>query len=299
MGFGAAFTSAYNRASDTAKQKAAKIATTAKKAVQNAQQTAQQMAAQIQAAATFVAGIKPQDALKRNTIPLSNKIKNAFKKIRNDFNSNKTVKNTLQKCPKPSAGIFKFINDGFNILNNISDEIVNPIIQAFPDNWRNPLKQLYKDTCAQMATRSIISEKFGVAPSESGMRALGEAAGGYTKCQGTSDESLTLVKAGIPTTLQNYPSIEDIAKAVENKKGVIVGLDARHLWRGRALNNPDRLGHAVRITKIERNSEGMVTRLEISDSGTGTIYWISKDHFQDGLNDWDGGRAAITDEPLH
>jgi len=201
--------------------------------------------------------------------------------------ASKALASLPNSAPRPSAIC---PNHAGSILGEISDLL-------FGKN--NPLQQQQKDTCALMSARSILLEKKGKAPDENGMIPIGEKSGAYKKCEGTVNEAAVLNQIGIPATQVLSPSLEDIAKAVNQGKGVIVSYDTRPVWGGMHLKNPKPLGHAVRVNGVERDKDGKVSALHIIDSGNGTEKWIPAATFQKGLDGFGGGRMAVTNEPLH
>jgi hypothetical protein len=157
-------------------------------------------------------------------------------------------------------------------------------------------QQVSKDSCALMSTRSILLEKNGKAPSEDGMKTLGEESGGYRSCRGTSDEGAVLKKAGIPSTTYGKPKLSEIANAVDAGKTVVVGYDTRPVW---GLKDPDPAGHAVRVTGAERDKNGNVVALYVNDSGNGKApEKIPAATFQKALDGFGGGRATISNSPV-
>ena len=180
-----------------------------------------------------------------------------------------------------------------------------------------------KDTCALMSSNSILWEQTGsktppepkqgiisemrtfwaslnmranTPDNEKAMIAVGHASGGYEWCSGTTDEAAVLTEAGIPASETDSPSLNDIAKAVEDGKGVIVSYDTRPVWGGRYLQRTTPAGHAVRVTGVERDIDGNITALYINDTGDGVApKRVEAATFQQALNGFGGGRMASTD----
>jgi hypothetical protein len=180
-------------------------------------------------------------------------------------------------------------------------------------------QQSNKDTCALMSVNSVLYEdtldrhpadsntlraslrpemnlQDGTSKFEREMIALGEKSGGYTFCEGTRNESNVMTAAGIPAVEVYSPSLESIATAVEEGRGVVVGYDTRPVWHKR---NPTAMGHTVRVTGVERDADGNVTALYINDSGDGTApKRVPADNFKRALQGFDGGRMAVSKNPM-
>lgn len=163
-------------------------------------------------------------------------------------------------------------------------------------------KQKHKDTCALMSVQGILLERDGKAPPEGwsfnplmwgvfgyghlpekdevsqsargdeDMIDIGKRSGAYAPCNGTSNVTAVMNAAGIPSTETANPSLEDIAQATEEGKAVVIGYDARPVWYGAdetKWTSTKTLGHAVRVTAVERNPDGSVRGFYINDSGSG------------------------------
>jgi hypothetical protein len=170
--------------------------------------------------------------------------------------------------------------------------IGNPFVAAtfFPGQQAN------KDTCALMSTQGIVQQATGVSFTEGQMQLIGLASSAYAVCNGTTDEAAVMTSAGIPATLTHNPSLNDIATALGQGRAVIVGLDARPLW-GQA--NPTPLGHAIRVTGVEKDATGKITAVYVNDSGNGTSgRRVPAGTFQSSLNGWGGGRMATSDNTV-
>jgi len=186
--------------------------------------------------------------------------------------------------------------------------------------------QRNKDTCALMSAYSVVYETTGnsqppvaqltffqtlenfwaglnmksqTPKTEKEMIAVGQASGGYTWCNGTTDESAIMTKAGIPAVNTDNPSLEDIARAVEDGKAVVVGYDTRPVWGGRWLLRDQPAGHAVRVTAVQRDEDGNITGFYVNDSGNGEApEYIPAATFQQALDGLDGGRMSVSQEAL-
>jgi uncharacterized Zn-binding protein involved in type VI secretion len=160
-----------------------------------------------------------------------------------------------------------------------------------------------KDTCAVASVLSIYNQKTGERWTEKRMQAVAAMAGdpndpAYQQCRGTTSMAALLRAAGIPATDYLRPSLEDIARAVEEGRGVIVGLDARALW-GMDVARYEPMGHAVRVTGVERDASGRIVAFYINDSGSAEAgRRVPADDVAAALSGLGGGRMATTDEPL-
>lgn len=186
-------------------------------------------------------------------------------------------------------------------------------------------QQKNKDTCALMSTQSILLETKGSAPPEGWSAApsmlsghmpslgevkhtvrggtdmidIGKKSGGYTPCNGTTKAGLSSVMgaAGIPATGTAKPSLDSIASELDAGKAVVVGYDARPVWGDDTTPHP--LGHAVRVTGVERDLSGAVRGFYINDSGSGEAgKYVPADTFQEALDGIGGGVMSSSDAPI-
>jgi uncharacterized Zn-binding protein involved in type VI secretion len=156
--------------------------------------------------------------------------------------------------------------------------------------------QTQKDTCALMTTQGIVQQNGGATFTEPQMQAIGIASGAYTVCNGTTSEATVMTAAGIPSTTQQNPTLQDIALALAQNKAVVVGLDARPIW-GNASPNP--LGHAIRVTGMQFDANGNPTNVFINDTGTGqSNQAVPAATFQQALNQFGGGRMTTSNNPV-
>lgn len=159
-----------------------------------------------------------------------------------------------------------------------------------------PGRQANKDTCALMSTQGIVQQATGINYSESQMQIIGVASGAYTICNGTTNESAVMTAAGIPATEHYNPSLNDIANALGQGRAVIVGLDARPVW---GAGGPNPIGHAIRVTGVEKDAAGNITAFYINDTGTGNSNQrVPAATMQNALNGFGGGRMATSDNPV-
>jgi hypothetical protein len=92
-----------------------------------------------------------------------------------------------------------------------------------------------------------------------------------------SDRQAVLANFGINSELRDG-SIENIASAISEGRGVIAAFDAGKLW-----GDPDYYGggHAVTVTSVKTNSHGKILGFFVCDSGTGgndsAKYYSAKD----------------------
>jgi uncharacterized Zn-binding protein involved in type VI secretion len=184
--------------------------------------------------------------------------------------------------------------------------------------------QSNKDTCALMTTDSIKWEKtgssdppappFGIKSwietlwadmnissttpqNEKEMIAVGISSGGYQFCNGTTNPAAVMTSAGLPSQNVLSPSLEQIASAVEQGKGVLVGYDTRPVWGGRWAVQPNPAGHAVRVTAVQRDDSGNITGFYINDSGDGKApKLVPADTFQSALDGLHGGVMSETND---
>jgi uncharacterized Zn-binding protein involved in type VI secretion len=159
-----------------------------------------------------------------------------------------------------------------------------------------PGQQANKDTCALMTTQGIVQQSTGATFTEGQMQAIGVASGAYTVCNGTTNEATVMTAAGIPATLQQNPTMPDIIAALAQNRAVVVGLDARPIW---GSNAPNPLGHAIRVTGVDLDSNGNPTAVHINDTGSGQAnQTVPIATFQNALSQWGGGRMATSNNPV-
>jgi hypothetical protein len=189
-------------------------------------------------------------------------------------------------------------------------------------------KQKHKDTCGLMSVQSILLEKNGKAPPEgwSGkpsmwglgnyghlpsaaeikhsveggddMIDIGKRSGEYEPCGGTGDVAKIMSKAGIPAKTTQKPSLEQIAGALDEGKAVVVGYDARPVWQPDETKWTDTstLGHAVRVTAVERNPDGTVRGFYINDSGSGEPgKYVPAETMQRAMDRFPHSRMSVSD----
>jgi hypothetical protein len=131
---------------------------------------------------------------------------------------------------------------------------------------------------------------------EKEMMAVGTASGGYRWCNGTTNASAVMTAAGLTSQTVSSPSLEQIASAVEDGKGVLVGYDTRPVWGGRYLLRLQPDGHAVRVTGVQRDDSGNITGFYINDSGDGVApKLVPANTFQSALDGFQGGFMSETD----
>lgn len=160
------------------------------------------------------------------------------------------------------------------------------------------VKQQRKDTCALMSTRSVLQEFKGRAPDENGMVPIGVSSGAYSVCNGTTDESRVMTQAGMPSDEYFRPTLLQIAKWLDDGKGVVLAYDTKWVWARKYpgyAKNPNVLGHAVRVIGTQRNVDtGAVTSITIVDSGDGTIDTVDSATVIKAMNGFGGGRCGVT-----
>ena len=157
------------------------------------------------------------------------------------------------------------------------------------------------DSCALMSTRSLMATAFpGKAlPSESDMIKTGLASGAFRSPNGTGfgtvDARPILSKVGLPSHQTNPANVDQMAQSLDQGKGVVVFYDARPVWN---QASPTPLGHAVRVSGVERDPQGNVTSVYTVDSGDGTCHKIPRATFDKALKGFNGGRTYTTDKPI-
>jgi uncharacterized Zn-binding protein involved in type VI secretion len=159
-----------------------------------------------------------------------------------------------------------------------------------------PGAQSQKDSCALMSTQGIVQQSTGTSFSEPQMQTIGIASLAYTVCNGTTNEASIMTAAGVPATLRQNPSLQDIAAAVSQGRAVIVGLDARPVW---GVASPQPIGHAIRVTGVDYDVNGNIAALHINDTGTGRAnQTVPAATFQNALTGFGGGRMATSNNPV-
>ena len=103
---------------------------------------------------------------------------------------------------------------------------------------------------------------------------------------------------GVDSTLVDSPTKEDIAKAIKEKKGIVIGADAGVLW-----NDPQYLGggHTVMVTNGDFDKNGNLTDVYINDTGTGEQgKKVPIDDFMKANKPSPGhdGRMVVTKDPI-
>ena len=134
------------------------------------------------------------------------------------------------------------------------------------------------------------------------MQSIGIASGAYVPGQGTKNATTEAVLdlAGVGATTTPTPSLQDIARAVTEGRGVIVNYDTRPVWGGLSSASPTPLGHAVRVTGVEYSQYGELTGFRINDSGNGKANMrVSASKMQAALDGAGGGQTmTTTDAPI-
>jgi len=95
------------------------------------------------------------------------------------------------------------------------------------------------------------------------------------------DRMVLLRKYGLSSELQKQ-NVDNIAKAIENGKGVIISVKAEEFYPNINIDG----FHAVTVTSLTKDKNGNVTGFWITDSGKGdSAKFFSKDHISKSLSD--------------
>lgn len=153
--------------------------------------------------------------------------------------------------------------------------------------------------CGVESTRQVVNQATGANASENDLLndaiKHGDAAnssnpnelGGTTPA---SRQSL-LARNSVSSSLQDS-TIENIAQAVAEKKGVITSHNVRKLWGPQYQG-----GHAVVTTGVEYNADGTVKNLIINDTGAGQgSRPVPASQYQESLTA--GSKVNVTDDPI-
>lgn len=118
--------------------------------------------------------------------------------------------------------------------------------------------------------------------------------GWYDPVDGTDLDHMgdLLLENGIPATYTEGASVDDLADALKDGRGVVVAVDCLPIW-----GEPG--GHALWITGIEVDEEGNPTNIICNDSGRddGQRIAYPLEDFQQSW-DWFGNRMVMTNSPL-
>jgi len=125
-------------------------------------------------------------------------------------------------------------------------------------------------TCAVVAQEMVIFQFEGVDPGENRCLQIALDRGWFERGRGGGtplhDVGKLLPEFGIEIEARMGCGMEDLARAVDEGRGIVVGVDAHELWlddlpMGRA-------NHAVMVTGYERGTDGSIQSVYVNDSGT-------------------------------
>ncbi|MBX3402387.1 MAG: hypothetical protein KF699_03145 [Phycisphaeraceae bacterium] len=84
------------------------------------------------------------------------------------------------------------------------------------------------------------------------------------------DQREILVSHGLPTSAKVEQSLEDLADAVQDGRGVIAEVNAGVLWNDAAYFDSGGPNHAITVTGVARDpADGSLVGFYLNDSGTG------------------------------
>ena len=162
-------------------------------------------------------------------------------------------------------------------------------------------KQQSHQNCGVESSRQIINSTPGKNVSENDLLNQAMDAGNAERAATLSDSGGVTSKGikkilksnGVGSSLQSQ-SLEGMASAVGEGKGVIVGVDAGVLWSDKDLVGG---GHAVLVTGVVKDEEGNITEVIINDTGKGDCgkHYPAAD-FEKAL--LEGDDMVVTDKPI-
>ena len=123
-------------------------------------------------------------------------------------------------------------------------------------------------TCAVVAQEMVIFSFEGLDPGEGRCLQIALDKGWFEPGGGTplEDVGKLLPEFGIGTETRMGCGMEDLARAIDEGRGIIVGVDAHELWLDDLPTG--RANHAVMVTGYERGTDGGIEAIFVNDSGT-------------------------------
>ncbi|MET7403863.1 hypothetical protein ABZS66_61385 [Dactylosporangium sp. NPDC005572] len=105
-----------------------------------------------------------------------------------------------------------------------------------------------------------------------------------------------LADYGIPAHVEQMDSLEEMADAIEQGRGAIIGANAGVLWNDASYYEYGQANHAVQVTGVARDPlSGAVQGFYINDTGTGQAgHFVDADTVSAAWLDA-GGTAVVTD----
>lgn len=167
----------------------------------------------------------------------------------------------------------------------------------------------FKGTCGLVSCSNILMEA-GINISENDIVHFAENNGlcdisdDPNSCGGTTadERAEILTDAGVPSHSDDNSSLEDIAKDVNDGKGVIISVNAGVLWDNPSTYGTGESNHAITVTGYETDDvTGEITGFYICDSGrceqSDSQRFVPMDQMQEAY-DVPGHSAVITDNPI-
>jgi hypothetical protein len=161
----------------------------------------------------------------------------------------------------------------------------------------------FQGTCGLCSCQDVLGQ-FGLQVSENDMvlhateRGQCAVTDDVASSGGTSAETQAqlLSDYGIPASVENAGSLEDLAVDVEQDRGVIIEANAGVLWDDATYYGNGGANHAVTVTGVARDpSTGEIQGFYINDSGSGAAgRFVNAETMQQAWLDA-GGTAVTTD----
>jgi hypothetical protein len=167
----------------------------------------------------------------------------------------------------------------FDVLPDGSETIVLGDVHGLADLAHQQGANVFglEGTCGLCSCQDVLSQ-FGLNVSENDMilhaveNRQCELAADPAEAGGTSAETQAelLTDYGIPATVEQGRSLEDLAGDVEHDRGVIIETNAGVLWDDATYYGNGRANHAVSVIAVGRDPEsGQIQGFYVNDSGPG------------------------------
>lgn len=154
------------------------------------------------------------------------------------------------------------VRSGANVLQGLGNKF-NSIL----DWWQGDNKYGASGNCGLVSTANVL-RMAGVPATENDITGYALKNGLCERSGATawSDQAKILNHYGVPASVNYSNSLENIAKDVENNKGVILGVNANNLWYNKGISG--KMTHAVTLTGVVRDkATKQIKGFTICDSG--------------------------------
>lgn len=154
------------------------------------------------------------------------------------------------------------VRSGANILKGLGNKF-----NSLLDWWQGDNKYGASGNCGLVSTANVL-RMAGVPATENDITGYALRNGLCERSGATawSDQAKILNHYGVPASVNYSNSLENIAKDVENNKGVILGVNANNLWYNKGISG--KMTHAVTLTGVVRDKASkQIKGFTICDSG--------------------------------